>query len=51
MPKIRNEGIDAYFDSDGWTVSNDITLMHVLSVAASPYRSLSSMQIFNEVIN
>lgn len=51
MPKTRNEGIDTYFNSDGWTLSNDITLMHVLSVAAASYRTLSSMQIFNEVIN
>lgn len=51
MPNSRNQRIDDYFNSPEWTLANDIRLMNFLRVATAPYPTLSSMLIFNEVIN
>lgn len=50
MLGTRNEAIDAYFNGDDWSLQNDIMLMSFLRRRASPHPTLSSMNVFDEVI-
>lgn len=50
MPRTNNEIVDAYFNSDDWSIQDDITLMSFLRRRATPLPTLSSMNVFNEVI-
>lgn len=50
MRRTRNQGIDAYFNPEDWSINDDNRLIYFLRLRSAHHRTLKSREVFNEVI-